>query len=465
MTGGKGQTMWGGRFAATPSDIMEEINASLDIDRRMAEEDIAGSRAHADMLAEMGIISFDDNEAIQAGLDQVLNELRDGSFPFRRELEDIHMNVEARLKEIVGEPAGRLHTARSRNDQVVTDFRLWTRRALDHSARLIGGLQGALIRRAEEHAGTIMPGFTHLQTAQPVTLGHHLLAYVEMTSRDWTRLSDCANRLNECPLGAAALAGTGFQIDRDMTAEALGFARPMANSLDAVSARDFALEALAALSIAATHLSRLAEEIVLWSSAQFAFAQLTDEWSTGSSIMPQKRNPDAAELVRAKASLITGFYSGLQGAVKALPLAYAKDLQDDKRLTFEAFDTFDLCVRAMTGMVETMIFKPDNMRAAAAKGFSTATDLADWLVRELGLPFREAHHVTGSLVALAEGKGVDLADLTLEDMQSVHKDITEGVFDVLTVEASASSRTSYGGTSPVRVAEQVAQWKQRLGLE
>jgi argininosuccinate lyase len=465
MDSAKGQTMWGGRFAATPSDIMEEINASLDIDRRMAEEDIAGSRAHADMLSEMGIISFEDNEAIQAGLDTIVAEMREGTFPFRRELEDIHMNVEARLKELVGEPAGRLHTARSRNDQVVTDFRLWTRRALDHSARLLGGLQGALIQRAGENTDTIMPGFTHLQTAQPVTLGHHLLAYVEMTSRDWTRLSDCANRLNECPLGAAALAGTGFPIDRDMTAEALGFARPMANSLDAVSARDFALEALAALSIAATHLSRLAEEIVLWSSAQFGFAQLTDAWSTGSSIMPQKRNPDAAELIRAKAALITGFYVGLQGAVKALPLAYAKDLQDDKRLTFEAFDTFDLCVRAMTGMIETIQFKPDNMRAAAAKGFSTATDLADWLVRELGLPFREAHHVTGALVALAEGKGVDLADLSLADMQGVHKDITDAVFGVLTVEASASSRTSYGGTSPVRVAEQVAQWKQRLGLE
>ena len=282
MTGGKGQSMWGGRFAATPSDIMQEINASLDVDRRMAEEDVAGSRAHADMLAEMGIISFEDNEAIQAGLDEILAEMRAGTFPFRKSLEDIHMNVEARLKELIGEPAGRLHTARSRNDQVVTDFRLWTRRALDHSARLIGGLQGALVQRAGEHAGTIMPGFTHLQTAQPVTLGHHLLAYVEMTSRDWTRLSDCANRLNECPLGAAALAGTGFPIDRDMTAEALGFARPMANSLDAVSARDFALEALAALSIAATHLSRLAEEIVLWTSPQFAFASLTDAWSTGS---------------------------------------------------------------------------------------------------------------------------------------------------------------------------------------
>ena len=465
MNQGKGQTMWGGRFAATPSEIMDEINCSLDVDRRMAEEDIAGSRAHADMLAEMGIISQADNEAIQSGLDGVLGELRDGSFPYRRELEDIHMNVEARLKELIGAPAGRLHTARSRNDQVVTDFRLWTRSALDGAGALLAGLQGALVRRADEHAGTIMPGFTHLQTAQPVTLGHHLLAYVEMASRDRSRLADCAVRLNECPLGAAALAGTGFPIDRDMTAEALGFARPMANSLDAVASRDFALEALAGLSIAATHLSRLAEEIVLWTSPQFGFAALTDAWSTGSSIMPQKRNPDAAELVRAKAALITANYSALQGAIKALPLAYAKDLQDDKRLTFEAFDTFNLCVRAMTGMVETIRFKPDAMRAAAARGFSTATDLADWLVRELGLPFREAHHVTGTLVAKAEEASCDLAELPLADMQAVHAGITQAVFDVLTVEASASSRTSYGATSPVRVAEQVAQWKQRLRLE
>ncbi len=465
MNSGKGQSMWGGRFAATPSAIMNEINASLDIDRRMAEEDVAGSRAHADMLAEMGILTAADNEAIQTGLDLVSAELRNGTFPFRRELEDIHMNVEARLKELIGEPAGRLHTARSRNDQVVTDFRLWTRRALNDTTHLIIALQAALVRRAGEHAATFMPGFTHLQTAQPVTLGHHLLAYAEMLERDRTRLLDCAVRLNECPLGAAALAGTGFPIDRDMTAEALGFARPMANSLDAVSARDFALEALASLSIAATHLSRLAEEIVLWTSPQFAFAALPDEWSTGSSIMPQKRNPDAAELVRAKASLITGLFTALQGAVKALPLAYAKDLQDDKRLTFEAFDTFGLCARAMAGMLETIRFKPDNMLAAAGKGFSTATDLADWLVRELGLPFRDAHHVTGRIVALAEEKGVQLAELSLADMQKVHSAIIKDVFNVLTVEASASSRTSYGGTSPVRVREQVAQWTQRLRLE
>ena len=461
----KGQQMWGGRFAASPSDIMEAINASIDIDRRLAAEDIAGSRAHADMLAEMEIISPADNEAIQSGLDLIAEEIRTGVFPFDRSLEDIHMNIEARLKALIGEPAGRLHTARSRNDQVVTDFRLWVRGALAEAGHRLVELQRALVRRAEGHADTVMPGFTHLQTAQPVTLGHHLIAYVEMAERDRARLGDAAMRANECPLGAAALAGTGFPVDRDMTSEALGFSRPMANSLDAVSARDFALEALAALSIAATHLSRLAEEIVLWTSAQFGFASLSDEWSTGSSIMPQKRNPDAAELVRAKAALIAGQFASLQGAVKALPLAYAKDLQDDKALTFTAFDTFDLCVRAMTGMVETLTFHADAMAAAAGRGFSTATDLADWLVRELSLPFREAHHVTGALVAAAEARGVDLADLSLEEMQGVHAGIGETVFDVLTPARSVASRTSFGGTAPVRVREQVAQWKSRLGLE
>lgn len=461
----KGQQMWGGRFAAQPSDIMQSINASIDIDRRMVMQDVAGSRAHADMLAETGIISDADNEAIQSGLDQVLEEVKAGTFPYRVELEDIHMNVEARLKELIGEPAGRLHTARSRNDQVVTDFRLWTRGALSEAGRALTGLQHALITRAGEHADTVMPGFTHLQTAQPVTLGHHLLAYVEMAERDKARMVDAAIRLNESPLGAAALAGTGFPIDRDMTAEALGFDRPMANSLDAVSARDFALEALAALSIAATHLSRLAEELVLWTSAQFGFARLSDEWSTGSSIMPQKRNPDAAELIRAKAALIAGQFASLQGAVKALPLAYAKDLQDDKRLTFEAFDTFGLCAKAMTGMISTVTFMPDAMRAAAAKGFSTATDLADWLVRELKLPFRDAHHVTGRIVAMAEADGVGLPDLPLKSMQTVEPRLTEAVFSVLSVEASAASRQSYGGTSPIRVREQLQLWTKRLGLE
>ncbi|MDJ0922173.1 MAG: argininosuccinate lyase [Henriciella sp.] len=461
----KGQQMWGGRFAAQPSDIMESINASIDVDRRMVREDIAGSRAHADMLAEQGIISEADNEAIQGGLDQIVTEVQNETFPYRAELEDIHMNVEARLKELIGEPAGRLHTARSRNDQVVTDFRLWTRGALTEARRGLQRLQRALVIAAETHTDAVMPGFTHLQTAQPVTLGHHLLAYVEMLERDRSRMDDCARRLNESPLGSAALAGTGFPIDREATAEALGFYRPMANSLDAVSARDFALEALSALSISATHLSRLAEEIVLWTSAQFAFASLSDAWSTGSSIMPQKRNPDAAELIRAKASLITGQFSSLQGAVKALPLAYAKDLQDDKALTFAAFDTFGLCAEAMTGMIETISFHRENMRAAATKGFSTATDLADFLVRELKMPFREAHHVTGSLVALAEQKSIDLPDLSLAEMQGVEPRLTNDVFSVLTVEASAMSRQSYGGTSPVRVAEQVEQWKQRLGLE
>ena len=461
----KGQQMWGGRFAAQPSDIMQSINASIDVDRRMVLQDIAGSRAHADMLAETGIISEEDNVAIQDGLDQVLEEVKVGTFPYRVELEDIHMNIEARLKELIGAPAGRLHTARSRNDQVVTGFRLWTRGAIGEAARALSALQRILLTRAGEHADTIMPGFTHLQTAQPVTLGHHLLAYVEMIERDKARLLGAASRANESPLGAAALAGTGFPIDRDMTAEALGFDRPMANSLDAVSARDFALEALAALSIAATHLSRLAEEIVLWTSAQFGFARLSDEWSTGSSIMPQKRNPDAAELIRAKAALIAGQFASLQGAVKALPLAYAKDLQDDKRLTFEAFDTFDLCARAMAGMMETIAFDKSNMRAAAAKGYSTATDLADWLVRELKLPFRDAHHVTGRIVAMAEADGIGLEALSLNSMQEVEPRLTDAVFSVLSVEASAASRESYGGTAPVRVKEQIELWNKRLGLE
>jgi argininosuccinate lyase len=465
MTKDKGQSMWGGRFAASPASILQEINASLAVDQRMAEEDVAGSRAHADMLAEMGVLSDADNNAIQAGLDSVIAELRAGTFPFDIALEDIHMNIEARLTTLIGEPAGRLHTARSRNDQVVTDFRLWTRGAIDQVLSDLLLLQSALVSRAGEHTASIMPGFTHLQTAQPVTLGHHLLAYVEMLERDRTRLLDAAVRLNECPLGAAALAGTSFPIDRDMTAEALGFARPMANSLDAVSARDFALETLSVLAIAATHLSRLAEEIVLWTSPQFGFAALTDAWSTGSSIMPQKRNPDAAELVRAKASLITSQFMALQGAVKALPLAYAKDLQDDKRLVFDAVDTFLLCVRAMTGMMTTISFRTEAMRAAASKGFSTATDLADWLVRELKMPFRAAHHVTGRLVARAEAKGCDLGGLSLAEMQAECAGITAAVLGVLTVEASAASRLSFGGTSPVRVAEQVAQWRQRLRLE
>jgi len=459
-----GQQMWGGRFAAEPSDIIQSINASIDTDRRMAFEDILGSRAHADMLSEQGIISEADNRAIQDGLDQVTEEIRAGTFPFRRSLEDIHMNIEARLVELIGDPASRLHTARSRNDQVVTGFRLWTRHALDNAATGLRQLQRVLIDVAARESDTVMPGFTHLQVAQPVTLGHHMLAYVEMFERDGGRLLAAASRLNESPLGACALAGTGFPIDRDATSEALGFDRPMANSLDAVSARDFALESLAALSICITHLSRLAEEIVLWSSAQFGFVQLTDAWSTGSSIMPQKRNPDAAELIRAKASLVTSQFIALQGSMKALPLAYAKDLQEDKRLTFEAFDTFDLCVRATAGMVETMVFNRDVLRRAAAAGFSTATDLADYLVRELDMPFREAHHVTGRLVALAEAGGHDLPELSIAQMQSVEPRLTEDVFSVLTVEASVRSRQSFGGTSPLRVVEQIEQWKIRLNM-
>ncbi len=457
-----GQQMWGGRFEGRPSDIMDAINASIDVDRRMAEQDIAGSKAHADMLAAQGIITAEDNTEIQRGLDLVLAEIRDGSFPYRVELEDIHMNVEARLRELIGEPAGRLHTARSRNDQVVTDFRLWVMEALENAIDRLVGLMSALVERAGEHAGTVMPGFTHLQTAQPITLGHHLLAYVEMFSRDGERLSAALDNTAECPLGAAALAGTGFPIDRDRTAEALGFDAPMRNSLDAVSSRDFAVEALAAIAICGTHLSRLAEEIVLWTSGQFGFARLSDEWSTGSSIMPQKRNPDAAELVRGKAARFGAAFIALQGAVKALPLAYAKDLQDDKATTFAAFDDFDLCLRAMTGMIETIHFNEDAMRAAAARSFSTATDLADWLVRELKLPFREAHHVTGAIVKRAEERSVDLDALDLLDMQAVEPRITADVFDVLSVEASVASRTSFGGTAPERVREQVEWWRENL---
>jgi argininosuccinate lyase len=454
--------MWGGRFAESPSDIMQAINASIDVDKRLAEQDIAGSKAHAAMLAATGILSAEDHDAIANGLDIVLAEIRSGHFPFRRELEDIHMNVEARLKELIGAPAGRLHTARSRNDQVVTDVRLWVRGALEEAVIALQGLQRVLVTRAGEHTGTLMPGFTHLQTAQPVTLGHHLLAYVEMHQRDIARLRAARANLNECPLGAAALAGTGFPIDRHMTAAALGFERPMANSLDAVSARDFAMEALSALAIAGAHLSRLAEEIVLWTSAPFSFARLSDAWSTGSSIMPQKRNPDAAELIRAKAVKLAANFTALQGTVKALPLAYAKDLQDDKALTFEAFDTFSLCVAAMAGMMETIRFNPAAMAAAAGGSFSTATDLADWLVRTLRLPFREAHHITGAVVKLAESRDCTLWELDLAALQAIEPRITADVFAVLTVEASVASRTSHGGTAPVRVAEQVAIWQDRL---
>ncbi|MBI1339245.1 argininosuccinate lyase [bacterium] len=454
--------MWGGRFTAEPDDVMQAINASIDVDRRLAEEDIAGSLAHAQMLAAVGVLTEADAAAIASGLNQVLDEIRTGRFVFSRALEDIHMNVESRLKDIIGEPAGRLHTARSRNDQVATDFRLWVKRACAAREQQITALIGVLVEGADRWADAVTPGFTHLQTAQPVTFGHHLLAYAEMLDRDRGRFADAAARMDECPLGAAALAGTGFPIDRDQTARALGFAAPMANSLDAVSARDFALEALAAIAICSQHLSRLAEEIVIWSSAQFGFVRLSDAWSTGSSIMPQKRNPDAAELVRAKTGRATGALVGLLTVMKGLPLAYSKDMQEDKSQVFEAFDALDLSLQAMTGMMATA--EPDlaRMRAAAAHGFSTATDLADWLVREANVPFREAHHITGRAVKAAEDCGCALWDLPLDTLQTIDARITGAVFGVLTVDASVASRTSYGGTAPVRVREQVARWRSRL---
>jgi argininosuccinate lyase len=454
--------MWGGRFSAGPDAIMEAINASIDFDKRLAQQDIEGSRAHAAMLAATGIITDKDAEAIREGLLTVLSEIESGNFAFSKSLEDIHMNVEARLKEIVGEPAGRLHTARSRNDQVAVDFRLWVRDQCDAVDGAIDALMKALLGQAEAGADWVMPGFTHLQVAQPVTWGHHMLAYVEMLNRDRSRFADARKRMNESPLGAAALAGTGFPIDRYMTAEALRFDRPTANSLDSTSDRDFALEFLAAASICAMHLSRFAEELVIWSSAQFRFVSMSDQWSTGSSIMPQKKNPDAAELIRAKIGRIFGANVALMTVMKGLPLTYSKDMQEDKEQVFDAADNLMLAIAAMTGMVETMTPMKDNLRAAAASGFSTATDLADWLVRELNLPFRDAHHVTGALVAMAEKKGCDLPDLSLADMQSVHQGITDGVFGVLTVEASVMSRQSYGGTSPVRVREQIARWKEAL---
>ncbi|GAA3861743.1 argininosuccinate lyase [Celeribacter arenosi] len=442
---------------------MEAINASIDFDKRLATQDIAGSRAHAAMLAAQGIIEPNDAQAIREGLLTVLSEIEGGTFEFSTALEDIHMNVEARLKEIVGPAAGRLHTARSRNDQVATDFKLWTRDQMDAAITGLEALQKALLAQAEAGADWVMPGFTHLQTAQPVTWGHHMMAYVEMFGRDVSRFRDARARMNESPLGSAALAGTGFPIDRDMTAQALGFDRPTANSLDAVADRDFALEFLSSASICAMHLSRFAEELVIWSSAQFRFVTLSDRFSTGSSIMPQKKNPDAAELIRAKVGRIFGANVALMMVMKGLPLAYSKDMQEDKEQVFDAADNLMLALAAMTGMVSDMSANTDNLRAAAASGFSTATDLADWLVREAGLPFRDAHHVTGALVALAEKKGCDLPDLSLTDMTSVHEAITDGIFDVLTVENSVASRTSYGGTAPAQVRAQVSRWKEVLG--
>ena len=454
--------MWGGRFEAGPDAIMEAINASIGFDQRLARHDIEGSLAHAAMLAATGIITDSDAKAIREGLLTVLSEIETGTFRFQVALEDIHMNIESHLQKLIGTPAGRLHTARSRNDQVATDLRLWVRDQCDAAIAGIRALQRALVDQAEAGADWVMPGFTHLQTAQPVTWGHHMMAYVEMLERDASRLGDARNRMNECPLGACALAGTSFPIDRDATASALGFDRPMANSLDAVADRDFALEFLAASAIVATHLSRLAEEIVIWSSAQFRFVSLSDRYSTGSSIMPQKRNPDAAELVRAKTGRILGSAVGLFTVMKGLALAYSKDLQEDKEQVFDAADSLMLVLAAMEGMVRDMSADPDALNAAASSGFSTSTDLADWLVREAGLPFRKAHHVTGRLVAMAEAENKDLQDLTLEQMTSVHDAITEEVRDVLGAGNSVRSRTSYGGTAPERVREQVALWQERL---
>ena len=463
MTTKSANTMWGGRFAAGPDAIMEAINASIGFDKRMAAQDIAGSRAHAEMLATAGIIEPSDAEAIREGLLTVLSEIETGNFAFSIALEDIHMNVEARLKELIGAPAGRLHTARSRNDQVATDFKLWVRDQLDAAEAGILALIRTLLGQAEAGVDWVMPGFTHLQTAQPVTWGHHMMAYVEMLGRDLSRVRNARARMNESPLGAAALAGTSFPIDRDMTAHALGFDRPAANSLDAVADRDFALEFLNVAAISAMHLSRFAEELVIWASAQFRFVTLSDRFSTGSSIMPQKKNPDAAELIRAKVGRIMGANVGLMMVMKGLPLTYSKDMQEDKEQVFDAADNWMLALAAMEGMVRDMTANRESLAAAAGAGFSTATDLADWLVRVLGLPFRDAHHVTGTLVALAEGKGCDLPDLSLADMQSVHAEITADVFEVLGVENSVNSRMSYGGTAPAQVRAQVARWKEIVG--
>jgi argininosuccinate lyase len=450
--------MWGGRFSSAPDAIMEEINASIGFDYRFAAQDIRGSKAHVAMLAARGIVGAEDAEAITRGLDQVAREIETGEFTFSRALEDIHMNVEARLADIIGPSAGRLHTARSRNDQVALDFRLWVRDAIDQIEQQLRSLQRAMAEKARENAGAVMPGFTHMQSAQPVTFGHHLLAYVEMLGRDRGRFADARKRLNECPLGAAALAGTSFPIDREMTAKALEFDRPTANSIDSVSDRDFVMETLAAASICAVHLSRLAEEIVLWVTPQFGFVTLSDKFTTGSSIMPQKRNPDAAELVRGKSGRVFGALMGILTVMKGLPLAYSKDMQEDKEGTFDALHALSLCIAATEGMVRDMIPSTERMKSSAGAGFATATDLADWLVRALGLPFRQAHHVTGSLVRIASEQGTGLEDLSLAQMQSVEPRITAEVFSVLGVDQSVRSRTSYGGTSPANVIAQADRW-------
>lgn len=453
---------WGGRFAEGPAAIMEQINASIDFDKKLWKQDIAGSIAHSTMLAHVGIISEQDKNLIHQGLQKIRSAIENGQFEFSRQLEDIHMNIEARLAEQIGEAGKRLHTARSRNDQVATDFRLWVRDAIDELSIAIKNLMKILTLRAKEYSATPMPGFTHLQSAQPVTFGHHLLAYVEMLSRDLGRMIDTRKRLNESPLGAAALAGTSFPIDRKMTASLLGFDKPMANSLDAVSDRDFALEYLSALSIIAMHLSRMAEEIVIWCSSPFSFIKLSDAYTTGSSIMPQKRNPDAAELVRAKTGRVNGALIGLLTVMKGLPLAYAKDMQEDKEQVFAATETISLCLAACAGMIDDLQANKENMLRLASSGFSTATDLADWLVRNLKLPFRTAHHVTGKIVGMAEKKNIALDQLSLEEMQSVEPAITKDIFSVLSVEASLSSRTSEGGTAPVNVEKAAQLWLERL---
>ena len=458
-------SMWGGRFAEGPSAIMREINASIPFDKVLWREDIAGSRAHVAMLARQGIVSQQDADTIDGGLQQIAAEYERDGVPEDWDLEDIHMTVEARLTEIIGAVAGRLHTARSRNDQVATDFRMWVRAANQRAIAGIDAVLGALVTRAEEHADSIMPGFTHLQTAQPVTLGHHLLAYFEMLMRDRSRFADAQGRMDECPLGSAALAGTGFDLDRDMTAEALGFAQPTRNSLDAVSDRDFALDYLTAASQCSLHLSRLAEEFIIWASQPFGFVKLPDTLSTGSSIMPQKRNPDAAELVRGHAGRVIGCTTSLMVTMKGLPLAYSKDMQDDKPPVFEAAGLLDLSLAAMAGMVADSAFQTPRMRKAAEAGHATATDLADWLVRQADIPFREAHHITGAAVKLADEKGVALDGLTIDDLKAIDARIDERVFDALSVDSSVAARASYGGTAPVRVRQQVAAAKQRLGME
>lgn len=458
----KANTLWGGRFEGGVSDIMEKINASIDFDKILYRQDIQGSIEHCKMLVNTGIISSEDGKAIQDGLKQIEKEITDGDFNFSAALEDIHMNVEARLTDIIGATAGRLHTARSRNDQVATDFKLYVRDACDQADEALKALQVALINIAEENADVIMPGFTHLQSAQPVTFGHHMMAYFEMFTRDRGRFQDARKRLNECPLGAAALAGTSFPIDRHQTAKALGFDGPTANSMDSVSDRDHALEFMSAASISAVHVSRLAEEMVTWSCAQFNFIQMSDSFTTGSSIMPQKRNPDAAELCRGKSGRIIGSLNSLLITMKGLALTFSKDMQEDKEATFDAVETYSLIIAAMTGMIEDMKVNPEEMRKATDLGFITATDLADWVVRVLGLPFRQAHHITGSLVAMAEKKGCDLDGLTLAEMKTVESLITDDVFNVLSVDKSVASRVSFGGTAPSEVLKQVESAKKRI---